>query len=110
MKMSEVGGMKMAKRTRKSFDNEFRNNAIRYVQDHSDLTIKEAALNLGVGKSTLTRWMSEAKHSENGIVEMRGTGNFASDETKEIAQLKRELRDTKDALDVLKKAISILGK
>lgn len=100
----------MAKRTRKSFDNEFRNNAIRYVQDHNDLTIKEAALNLGVGKSTLTRWMSEAKHSENGIVEMRGTGNFASDEAKEIAQLKRELRDTKDALDVLKKAISILGK
>ena len=33
-----------------------------------------------------------------------------SDEQKEIAQLKRELRDAKDALDVLKKAINILGK
>lgn len=41
---------------------------------------------------------------------MHGTGNYASDEAKEIAQLKRELRDTKDALDILKKAISILGK
>lgn len=29
---------------------------------------------------------------------------------KEIASLKRELRDAQDALDVLKKAISILGK
>ena len=37
-------------------------------------------------------------------------GNYASDEQKEIARLKRELRDAQDALDVLKKAISILGK
>ncbi len=36
-------------------------------------------------------------------------GNYASDEAKEIARLKRELRDTKDALEVLKKAIGILG-
>ena len=33
-----------------------------------------------------------------------------SDEAKEIARLQRELRDTKDALEILKKAISILGK
>ena len=36
--------------------------------------------------------------------------NYASDEAKEIARLQRELRDTKDALEVLKKAIGILGK
>ena len=29
---------------------------------------------------------------------------------KEIARLRRELRDAQDALDVLKKAINILGK
>ena len=33
----------------------------------------------------------------------------ASEEAKEIARLQRELRDTKDALEVLKKAIGILG-
>jgi Na+-driven multidrug efflux pump len=38
-----------------------------------------------------------------------GSGNYASDEAKEIAALKRKLRDTEDALDVLKKAIGILG-
>ena len=38
------------------------------------------------------------------------SGNYASDEAKEIARLQRELRDTKDALEVLKKAIGILGK
>lgn len=100
----------MARKIRKTFDNEFRNNAIRYAQEHNEMTMTEVANNLGVGKSTLSRWMSEAKQSEIGSVEMRGTGNYASDEAKEIAQLKRELRDTKDALDILKKAISILGK
>ena len=40
----------------------------------------------------------------------RGSGNYSSDEAKEIAGLKKELRDTQDALDVLKKAIGIPGK
>ena len=40
---------------------------------------------------------------------VRGSSNYASDEEKENARLRRELRDTKDALDV-KKAIGILGK
>ncbi len=45
-----------------------------------------------------------------GDIESRGSGNYASDEAKEIARLKRELRDALDALEVLKKAINILGK
>ena len=44
---------------------------------------------------------------DTGGIESRDSGNYASDEAKEIARLKRELRD---ALDVFKKAISILGK
>ena len=47
---------------------------------------------------------------DTGDIESRGSGNYASDEAKEIARLKRELRDAQDALDVLKKAINILGK
>ena len=35
-----------------------------------------------------------------GSVPTRGSGNYASDEAKEIARLQRELRDTKDALEV----------
>ena len=40
----------------------------------------------------------------------RGRGNFESDDAKELARLRKELRDTQDALDILKKAIGILGK
>lgn len=31
------------------FDNEFRNNAVQYIQEHEILSIKNAA-NLGIGK------------------------------------------------------------
>ena len=50
------------------------------------------------------------RYNSDGTVEFRGSGNYASDEEKEIARLKRELRDTQDALEILKKAIGILGK
>lgn len=46
----------------------------------------------------------------DGDIPVIGSGSYASDEAKEIARLKRELRDAQDALDVLKKAIGILGK
>ena len=49
-------------------------------------------------------------YKDTGDIESRGSGNYASDEAKEIARLKRELRDAQDALEVLKKAINILGK
>ena len=53
-------------------------------------------------KSALKNWMKAAKEHK-GEVPTRGSGNYASEEAKEIARLQRELRDTKDALEVLKK-------
>jgi transposase len=87
---------------------QFKEDAVRYYQDHKDLGLKGCATNLGIGYSTLCNWLKELR--ENGEVSARGSGNYSSDEQKEIARLKRELRDAQDALDVLKKAISILGK
>ncbi len=88
---------------------QFKLDAIRYRQEHPDLTQIEAAKNLGIGLSTLARWEAQFRNS-GGDIPVRGSGNYSSDEAKEIARLKRELRDALDALDVLKKAISILGK
>lgn len=92
----------------KQHDKQFKLDAIRYCQDHKDLGLRGCAENLGIGYSTLTKWRKEFR--ESGVINVRGSGNYASDEQKEIARLRRELRDTKDALDVLKKAIGILGK
>ena len=69
----------------------------------------QAWQNLGISDSALKTWLRAARENE-GSVPTRGSGNYSSDEAKEIARLQRELRDTKDALEILKKAISILGK
>ena len=96
-------------RKNKQHDRQFKLDAVQYINEHPDLTHAECAKNLGIGISTLARWISQYNNNE-GNIPTRGSGNYKSDEQKEIARLKRELRDTQDALDVLKKAISILGK
>ena len=90
-------------KNRKAFDNEFKNSAVKYTNEHKELTREQAAANLGIGQSTLSRWLKEARESDDGKINAPGSGNLQSDEEREIARLKRELRDTKDALDILKK-------
>ena len=75
-------------------------DAVQYYQDHKDLGIRGCAENLGIG-CTLTKWLKDFR--ESGDIPVRGSGNYASDKQKEIARLRRELRDAQDALDVLKK-------
>lgn len=88
---------------------QFKLDALKYVNEHPDLTQEECCKNLGISLSTLARWQTQFRDND-GDIPTRGSGNYASDEQKEIARLKRELRDAQDALDVLKKAIGILGK
>ncbi len=88
---------------------QFKLDAINYRKEHPDLTQVECAKNLGIGASTLAKWEAQFR-DHDGDIPVRGSGNYESDEQKEIARLKRELRDAQDALDVLKKAIGILGK
>ena len=76
-------------------DKQFKLDAIRYYQDHKDLGVRGCAENLGIGYSTLTKWLKDFR--ESGDIPVRGSGNYASDEQKEIARLRRELRDAQDA-------------
>lgn len=89
-----------------SYSPEFKADAVAYVQDHPEQSVAKCAADLGVNTNTLHGWLSK---SRAGKELHRGSGNFASDEAKEIARLKKELRDTKDALNILKKTIKILG-
>lgn len=92
----------------KQYSEEFKKDAVEYWRNHPDLGITKCAKNLGIGKSTLSTWAKDYDKND-GSVPTRGRGNYESDEAKEIARLKKELRDTQDALNILKKAISILG-
>ncbi len=88
---------------------QFKLDAVNYRKEHPDLTQAECAKNLGIGISILAHWEAQFRDND-GDIPVRESGNYESDEAKEIARLKRELRDAQDALDVLKKAIGILGK
>ena len=91
------------------YTEEFKKDAVKYRKEHSELGINKCAQNLGISKSALSSWTKSFTEHE-GTIPTRGRGNFESDEAKEIARLKKELRDTQDALEILKKAIGILGK
>ena len=91
------------------YTEEFKKDAVTYWKEHPELGINKSAKNLGVSKSALSSWTKIYNENE-GAIPTRGRGNFESEEAKEIARLKKELRDTQDALEILKKAISILGK
>ena len=87
----------MAKGTQ--YSKQFKEDAVRYRKDHPELTVQKAAETLGISESALKNWMKAARENEDSVP-TRGTGNYSSDEAKEIARLKRELRDTKDALEI----------
>lgn len=98
---------------KKVIDKEFKINAVEYMKEHPDLTYEEASKNLGVSISSLHRWnkaysLNQSKNDDVSNV-FRGSGNYSSDEAKEIARLKKENSDLKDALEILKKAMSILN-
>lgn len=93
----------------RQFTKEFKEDAVRYYEEHKDLGITVCAKNLGTSRTALFDWIKKSKNN-NGEVPTRGSGNYQSDEAKENARLRKELRDTQDALEILKKAISILGK
>lgn len=69
--------------------------------------MEEASKHLQIFNSSLSKWINSAKEN-NGVDKHRGSGNFSCDSEKEIARLKKELRDSEDALEIFKKAISIL--
>lgn len=93
--------------TKKQFSAEFKQDAVNYYYS-SGKSSTDVAKELKIGKSTLDKWIHNAKNN-SGTVSHRGSGNYSSDIEKENARLKKELRDAQDALDILKKAISILN-
>ena len=94
---------------KQQFTRKFKEDAVRYLKEHKEVGVLGCAKNLGISKTALSNWAKAARENE-GEVPVRGSGNYSSDAEKENARLRKELRDTQDALDILKKAIGILGK
>ncbi len=90
------------------YPEEFKKDAVRYWEEHQELGVNTCARNLGISKSALSTWRKKYQMN-GGSIPTRGRGNYECDEAKENARLRKELRDTQDALEILKKATGILG-
>lgn len=93
---------------KKQYTKQFKMDAIKYRNDHPELSNVAVCRNLDVSEATFYKWAKQVKEN-NGDINHRGSGNFSSDLEKENARLKKELAAKEDALRILKKAISILG-
>lgn len=95
--------------SKRHFPDEFKEEVIKYGLAHPDESTKSIIQKFDIPESSYYKWKRQYAKN-NGEIITRGSGNHSNDEAKEIARLKKELRDTQDALEVLKKAIGIVGR
>ena len=75
--------------TKPVFDDEFKQGVVDYVNQHPEESKISIAKKFGIADSTIHKWVRAASKNGNKI-ESRGSGNFSSDEAKEIARLSKE--------------------
>ena len=90
----------------KRYPKEFKRECIEYVRKNEDISMSEAADNLGVPNSTLQRWLKQADIDD----EKSKTGELTSAERLEFQRLKREVRKLKMEAEILKKAAAYFAK
>jgi transposase len=92
--------------TRRKFTKQFKVEAVR-LSDREDLTIPQAAKDLGIPLKMLYRWRNESK--QWGDDAFRGQGRRTSQQ-EELARLRRENETLRMERDILKKAAAWFAK
>jgi transposase len=92
---------------RRKFDREFKQMVVELSYNRKDLTALASEMDIRV--ELIYRWRREAEAHKGAS--FPGQGNkILTEEQKEIARLKKELRDAQIERDILKKAVSIFSK
>ena len=92
---------------RRKFDREYKQMVVELANTRED--ISALAVELDLRADLIYRWKREAL--ANLGASFPGQGNKTmTDEQKEIARLKKELRDAQLERDILKKAVSIFSR
>jgi transposase len=92
--------------TRKKYSKEFKLDAISLVNEQG-YNNAEAARNLGLSPSLLSKWIREAEKGDG--LAFRGNGKLTPEQL-EIRQLKEENRKLKMEREILKKATVFFAK
>ena len=94
----------MKKRTRPTFSPEFRLEAAQLVVDQGR-TIKDAAKAMGVGHSTMDKWVRQLREERQGH---SPKANPMTAEQRRIRELERQISRMEEENDILKKATALL--
>ena len=92
---------------RRKYDREFKQMAVELSKHRDD--VKVLAEELEIKSDLLYRWRKESLGSQETSFPGQGNPKQTAEE-KEIARLKKELRETQLERDILKKAVSIFSK
>jgi transposase len=95
----------MLKRGRRKYDNEFKREAVRLVVEEGRKA-SEVERNLGIGRSTVSRWIREFKGDPEHA--FPGKGRLKAPDEK-ILKLERENERLRRERDILKKAVAIFS-
>ena len=91
---------------RRTYTKEFKESAIG-LYENSGKTAKEVADGLGINPENLCRWLRESTAAEGtGIKAFPGRGNPRDEE---MAQLRKENADLREANEILKKAMAFFA-
>lgn len=94
----------MTKKSRPTFSAEFRLEAAQLVLDQ-DYTTQEAADSMGVGQSTMSKWVRQLKEEREGIPQKASP--MTPDQIK-IRELEKRLARVEEEKEILKKATALL--
>jgi transposase len=94
-------------RRRKSFNKEFKVEAVRLLA-LGQKPASQLALELGIERNQLYKWQKQLE--VQGDAAFRGPGQKPLDEQSELERLKRELKKVTEERDILKKAAAYFAK
>ncbi|TMR87910.1 transposase [Nonomuraea basaltis] len=87
--------------TRRRFDPDFRDGAVRIVEE-TGKPIAQVARDLGINPGTLANWVNMARKRKALAI---GNGVLDADERAELARLRRENAELQMRCDVLKRSL-----
>jgi transposase len=95
-------------KTRKSYTTEFKEEAVRLIEQ-AGTSVPQIAKDLGVSSNSLYAWQRASKRQ--GSLAFPGHGKIAlTPEQEENRRLKKELELVKQERDILKKAVGFFAK